>query len=190
MRNLFSLAALAIVPSVQALEFSFLFSDTLSQAFGAFDAETPVTITIALDNGGTSVESQIWTPADLQSIEFNIGNGGYVATIYTPFGGTFVSGNTFETDADGNVSSSNFYGYSADSTNYTVTDGDSVQFWSLYAGYDYLLTSTGSVQASNSLGVTDPANWSQVGAVPEPSTVAAFAGLGALGLIALRRKRA
>jgi len=70
--------------------FSYEYNDTLKAGTTTVgvSAGQPAKITVTLDNGGTTRNSQTWTSAHLKAVTFNFNNGTVVTTFCTPFGGT------------------------------------------------------------------------------------------------------
>jgi len=79
-----------------ALVFNATYTGTVSNVSGVngISVGDSAVITVALDNGGTSIDSQTWTPSDVQSITFNFNNGAN-ETVFNPVltttSGTFVT---------------------------------------------------------------------------------------------------
>jgi hypothetical protein len=70
--------------------FQFQFEDTISATdIPGLAVGQSASITVGLDNSGTSILSQTWTASDLTSLTFDFNNGGYVITFYDTFDGAF-----------------------------------------------------------------------------------------------------
>lgn len=81
--------------------FTVTYSDTIRFATGPFINGEAFTISVVLDNGGTTAASQTWTSADIVSITFNLNNApGTISTVLSPVVLTSSSG-SFATDAGG-----------------------------------------------------------------------------------------
>ena len=100
------LALMVMGTSASAVPFSYRFESSVVAGTFGFPATPgdPASITVTLDNGGTSDLSQVWTAADLESVTFDINNGAATASFFSPFdGGLVVSDGSFATDALGNL---------------------------------------------------------------------------------------
>jgi hypothetical protein len=177
--------------------FQFQFEDTISSTtISGLSGGQSALVTVALDNGGTSLISQTWTAFDLQSLTFDFNDGGVVSTFSAPFdGGIDYVGGDFETDAAGTLTSVmsdwSDYGITSDFVNsgsaavsfqYELYGGSSTVYWS---DVGYVELDNGSHGPESFL---QPDQWSQVSVVPEPSIIALF-GLGLAGLGFARRRR-
>lgn len=163
-------------------------------------ASGPITVDIFADNGGTSIDNQSWTLANITSTTVTIGSGNsaYVATLSGAFINQFSSIN-FNTNASGHLT--NFYVYDTQygtdnkdgATTFGVAMGgspfDSVSFFD-YPSYFVDVLST----PSNYLGPTD-INTTIISLVsptptPLPPALPLFAtSLGAMGLLWCCRKQ-
>lgn len=111
-RTLSRLAPLALLalaaPAAHASPFSFIYNDTVFDATGVsgITAGDAVKITLTLDNGGSSANSQTWTSSHLTSLKFDFDNGTLVTTFTSPFDGGLDSGTgDFVTDGSGALTS-------------------------------------------------------------------------------------
>lgn len=111
-RTLSRLAPLALLalaaPAAHASPFSFIYNDTVSDPGSVPDilVGDAVKITITLDNGGSSANSQTWTSSHLTSLKFDFDNGSLVTTFTSPFDGGLDSGTgDFVTDGSGALTS-------------------------------------------------------------------------------------
>jgi hypothetical protein len=178
--------------------FQFQFEDTiLSTSISGLSGGQSALVTVALDNGGTSLLSQTWTSMDLKSLTFDFNDGGVVASFSDPFdlGLDFGDGH-FVTDASGTLIS-----VMNDWSDYSVTSDFilaglvapiSFNYEFFHAGGSFFWSSAGSVSlvngASSVDGFLQPDQWSQVSVVPEPSIIALF-GLGLAGFGFARRRQ-
>lgn len=86
-----------------AAPFTVTYTDTLSGGSDTppFNTGEAFTISIVLDNGGTSAASQVWTPADVVSITFSMNDApNTITTVFSPVVYSSSTG-TFTTDAAG-----------------------------------------------------------------------------------------
>ena len=184
--------------------FQFQFEDTISySSIPGLPVGLSATITLGLDNGGTSLLSQTWTSSDLTAVTFDFGGGGYVTTFFGPFdGGLVYTAGQFLTDPSGSPSSVmtdwSDLGVFAD---FTVSGGSHTSFNWYLDGADPFFVADPGVAAeagvlhlagndwfSRASRIMDPGQWTLVAVVPEPSIIALF-GLGLAGLGFARRKR-
>jgi hypothetical protein len=182
--------------------FQFQFEDTIfSTSIPGLSGGQSALITVALDNGGTSLLSQTWTAMDLKSLTFDFNDGGYVTTFSDPFDGglTAASYGDFVTDSSGTLTSvmTAWIDYNI-TTDFTGPGGPYGRLsWSL-DGYNPILWDKGRFMVGitgNDFGVDpstalmrDPGQWTLVSVVPEPSIIALF-GLGLAGLGLVRRRQ-
>jgi hypothetical protein len=180
--------------------FQFQFEDTISAtSISGLSVGQSASITVGLDNGGTSLLSQTWTASDLTAVTFDFNNGGYVTTFYDPFYGGLTAGvGDFATDPSGTLTSvlSTWFDLAV-AGDFTTSDA------SVYLYYWYLdghieafsfFDASGRFgldlehNASGSGKLLDPEHWTLVSVVPEPSIIALF-GLGLAGLGLVRRRQ-
>jgi hypothetical protein len=188
-----ALAALLIVPgSALAAPFQFVYTDTVSAVTGSFPGISigdTFTVTVVADNGSSSIESQQWLPGDIVSASLSIADGVYSAS-YTPPGDCVLSGICFETDANGDLTTSF---YEDDLAPLLGTDS--------FGSDGLMLFSHLSIRNSPGTGIAGYVGQSQAkwAVVPQTSTVPAFGPLGTamllsllglLGLSGLRKLRA
>jgi hypothetical protein len=79
-----------------ALVFNATYTDTVSNVKGVngISVGDSAVITVALDNGGTSIDGQTWTPSEIDSITFNFNNGANETVfnpVFTAKSGNFVT---------------------------------------------------------------------------------------------------
>ena len=196
MKALFSalsvgLALMVMGTSASAVPFSYRFESQLFRPFGAFAAAgDTASITVTLDNGGTSDLSQVWTAAHLQSVTFDINNGAATASFFSPFDdGLFIADGIFETDAAGSLLDSpsdwSDEGVTADfTTSFPVVADLS---WFINGRNDILVEdSSPFLLVVNARGILDSANWTRVTvtALPLPPTLLLLlVGLGGVALL-------
>lgn len=183
--------------SAQAALFSFEYNDTVNSTnIDGLSFGDAVKITVSLDNGGVTNESQVWSVNNLQSVTFDFNNGGVVTTFSNPWGsdGLATDNGEFETDATGqpifvmsdwsdtNVSS-NFVttASSADTFDWGLSINSPV-YIQYISGADYY------VNLSSPEEITHASSWSAVSAVPVPPAAFLF-GSGLLGLIGTARRK-
>jgi len=178
-----------------ALVFNATYTDTVSNVSGVngISVGNSAVITVALDNGGTSIDSQTWTPSDVQSITFNFNNGAN-ETVFNPVfaatGGTFVTnGAGVLTSVTSKLNSGTGSVKSTNST--TVPSG-----FYLNGGNSVFYTSNGGyVALTNVTNDTNAADWTISAAsspVPWDFNPTAGAAIGIplfLGLRILRGRR-
>lgn len=176
--------------SASAVPFSYRFDSQIASAqfepFGSIG--DPASITVTLDNGGTSDLSQIWTAAHLQSLTFGV-NGAAVASFFTPFdGGLASSVGAFATDASGNlISAPSSWWDTSVTTDFTASFPVNSELWWFVSGFNAVLFDTSGEPAlslADIEGTTDPANWSRVADLPLPPTLLLLlVGLGGAALL-------
>ena len=191
------LALMVMATSASAVPFSYRFEAVLSHPFATFAAPGDLaSITVTLDNGGSSDLSQVWTAAHLQSVAFDINNGAATASFFSPFdGGLLLTAGTFATDALGNVIS-----VPSDWSDRNVTADFIASFplisspnWFINGRIPVLfdirnvtsleLAGLGPVGGPDNR-MLDPANWSRVTALPLPPTLLLLlVGLGGVALL-------
>ena len=96
------LALMVMGTSASAVPFSYRFESTVADSTFGLPASpgAPASITVTLDNGGTSDRSQVWTAADLELVIFDINNGAATVSFFSPFdGGLLVANGSFATNA-------------------------------------------------------------------------------------------
>ncbi len=180
--------------SASAVPFSYRFdSQIVSALFEPFGSVgDPASITVTLDNGGTSDLSQTWTAAHLQSLTFGV-NGAVVASFFSPFDGGLVSSSgAFATDASGNLTSApTNWRDSSVTADFTASFPVNNELWWFVSGINAVLFDSSGEPAlllADIEGTTDPANWSRVTDLPLPPTLPLLlVGLGGVAL--LRRAR-
>ncbi len=103
---------LAISPSAHALTYYATFNSTANNTqFGSpyvdnVSLGNPFKVTLALDNGGSSLLNQTWTASHLLSVTFDFNNGAH-RTVFNPNGGDGLTDSTgnFVTDGAGVLTS-------------------------------------------------------------------------------------
>ncbi|WP_368187418.1 hypothetical protein [Aestuariibius sp. HNIBRBA575] len=155
---------------------SFEYTSTTSSGLGGyFSSGDAVSVTVALENGGSGLTSQSWGVSDILSASVQIGS--YAASWSTSFCGGF------STDASGNISS-NFCG----SFSNAGVDNDGSTAYLFNTGINS--TTGSSVHFSHIFG--DDTRWTVASVAPLPP-VPLPAGLpllfGALGLFGLAKRR-
>ena len=187
------LALMVMGTSASAVPVSYRFESQLTQPFGVFGAAgDPASITVTLDNGGTSDRSQVWTAADLELVIFNIDNGLARALFFRPFdGGLTTSDGSFATDAAGNLISAPSDWSDTDVTREIITNFSFVAEMNWFIdGSNFVLFDDDNFGPTVQLGladvegITNPANWSRVTALPLPPTLLLLlVGLGGVALL-------
>ncbi len=175
-----------------ALEFSFVYNDTISFTdIPGLTVGDAAQITVVLDNGDSSLNSQTWTTAShLKQVIFDFGNGTLQTTFKEPWGGGLDStAGNFATNASGMLTSvmTRWFDVSVgtDDTDFT-TNGATPGSWFLDGGNFMYRDSNGQVVSlTNVSGIRNASNWQYVPAtaIPEPTLLAplllllAFLGL-------------
>jgi hypothetical protein len=181
---------------VNAALFQFQFEDTISfSTIPGLLAGQSATITLGLDNGGSSHISQVWTASDLQSVTFDFNNGGEVTSFNSPWAGGLVNGTgDIVTDASGNLTRVMDNWSDLNIGSFFSTNGLAIPYessWFLdghnwiyrfYVGFAY------DVDVKHPQDILNARQWSLVSVVPEPSIIALF-GLGLVGIGFARRRR-
>jgi hypothetical protein len=182
--------------------FQFQFEDTISATdIPGLAVGQSASITVGLDNSGTSILSQTWTASDLTSLTFDFNNGGYVITFYDTFdGGLPVRLGDFVTDSSGTLVSVMTHWRDNSVLNHFTTNNLPADHYSWFlSGDNSLFEQTNNyhrtaVQLVGNLNTNpipfmfQPARWNLVSVVPEPSIIALF-GLGLAGLGLVRRRQ-
>jgi hypothetical protein len=203
--NRFILSSLALlglsVSSVNAALFEYQYLDTMSfvniSGLGLAAGQT-AQITVALDNGGTSIVSQTWTASDLQSVTWDFNNGGLITTFFAPWGGggLSVSDGAFTTDGTGDLIGVMDSWYKSGGGTDFVTSGPGIpSSWFLegingvYHQSNCNFTCDGGTVHLTSVGsMLNAANWTPVSTVPIPATVWLF-GTALIGFVGMSRRR-
>jgi hypothetical protein len=173
---------LAISTAAGASVYDFTFTSTITSATTPIIAVGDTfTITLPLDNGGSTLVSQTWRGADAIS-GFTIDAGAYHASYSTLFPGLL-----FKTNASGALTVTRFRGTdptSINQDNFGSFVGD-VVFASPFF-FDFF-----GRQDNYAARPSKVADWTvTAAATPLPAALPLFAtGLGALGLFGWRRKR-
>lgn len=186
------LALMVMATSASAVPFSYRFDSTVIAGTTGLPASPgdSASITVTLDNGGTSDLSQVWTGADLESVTFNINNGAAVVSFFSPFdGGLSDDAGSFETDATGSLISAPLEWFDEDiSTDFTANvPVTPVLLWYIN-GFNPVLADDDdlSLYLSDVAGMRNPDNWSRVTALPLPPTLPLLI-VGLVGVVFLRR---
>ena len=188
------LALMVMGTSASAVPFSYRFESTVADSTFGLPASpgAPASITVTLDNGGTSDRSQVWTAADLELVIFNINNGVARALFFRPFfGGLTTSGGSFATDAAGNLISAPLDWSDTDvRRDFFTSFPIAVDMNWFIKGSNFLLFDdenfgpTVALALADVEGITDPASWSRVAVLPLPPTLLLLlAGLGGVALM-------
>ncbi len=182
--------------SAQASVFSFEYNDTVSSStIAGLSAGNAAKITVNLDNGASSLSSQTWTAAHLQSVSFDFNNGGLLTTFTAPFGGGGLSNTlgSFATDAGGALTAvmTSWLDNTGVGGDFS-TNGGTPHSWFLN-GFNgvYQDTNFNTVRLANVSSMLNAASWTPVSApasVPVPATLwLLVSGLASLGVIRKRR---
>lgn len=144
------------------LAYSFQYLDTISAStIAGLAAGQPVKITVTLDNGGASLNSQTWTAANLTSVSFNFNNGALLTTFSSPWGaGLTVSAGNFVTDANGALTSvmSNWNDQSV-SSDYSSNGAVTPANWFLNGGNGIYYDDVNAAYITNVASISTPAAW-------------------------------
>lgn len=192
MKSVLTAALVSILASTSshAVVYVAQYSDTLTAPLGSIPTGSAVTISIGLDNGGSTYLSQSWGDEDAQWVKFDIGSGTIITTFTAPFGGDGFSNNagTFATDASGTFTSvpTSWFDVSV-ASDYTTNDSNPA-LWFINGANGVYASDTGDASLSNVSGDIVASNWT-ISSVPEPSQYAAAAGLVVLALVGLRRRK-
>lgn len=195
------LAASLLTGAAQASPYLAVWNGTVSDSsVTGVSAGNTATITMTLDNGGSSAASQTWVQADLQSVAFAFGST--LTTFVKPFGGGVGFSGGWVTGAGGTlIAVPTMLGDISIGTDYTTNLTQTPAAWSLDGTNGIFFASSGAAGvAVNAVAtITSAPAWTLSPASP-PSTVpeidaAASTGaltllLGALGLAAERRRKA
>ena len=196
------IALMVMGTSASAVPFSYRFESTVADGTSGFPASPgdPASITVTLDNGGTSDLSQVWTREHLQSVVFDINNGAATASFFSPFDGgiffdpTVPDPGSFATDAAGNLISVPLGEISWQDRFVTADFAASFPFdndlnWFFIGRNPVLIDDFGGARTlrlnlADVAGIVDPASWSRVTALPLPPTLLLLlVGLGGVALL-------
>jgi hypothetical protein len=165
--SLFSLCVAATAAPAAPIRFAYEDVIDFSNVTGIVTGDA-VRVTLTLDNGSTSQQSQVWTAADLSSVVFSFGSGASSTTFFSPFGGGLT--NTFgffATDSNGLLTSvptrwSDFDSLSDFATNMAQVP----EAWNLNSTGDgapeAYFTSTAELTFANRTLIGNVASWSIV----------------------------
>ncbi|TGD71522.1 hypothetical protein E4634_17880 [Mangrovimicrobium sediminis] len=213
-KQITSVAALVAVASVSqvasAAPFSMTWTSTVSieDTYSGYVGES-ATITVVVDNGGTSNVSQVWATTDIVSLTFSFGHATTpITTVFDPNGGgnfAFASGQ-YQTDGTGALTAvPSMAGDEAAPTTNDPINSSLEWFVNGLNGIYYSFPMGNGFLEVNNVGTnTDPGSWSNpapvaagpagpvepVPALPLVGLVMAALGLGAAGAAGLRRKQA
>jgi len=84
------ISSLLVGQTVFAAPFSYEYSDTLKAgtSIAGVNVGDSAKVTVTLDNGGATRNSQTWTAAHLKAVTWDFNGGAVVTTFCTPFGGS------------------------------------------------------------------------------------------------------
>ena len=171
------LFCLSVSSLAVANPFTVTFSDTLSARSDTppFNVGEAITISIVLDNGGTTAASQTWTSADVVSITFSMNDApNTITTVFSPAGMNVATGD-FVTDASGVLTA--VLSDWADDNNPTVITTDDpdtpIDLWYI-AGYNEVYANYNTSASMNNVGNNIiPAFWTNPVAAGAPAPAAA-----------------
>lgn len=186
-------SALAISPSAHALTYNATFNSTVSIVSGSVNnvaVGNPLQVTLALDNGGSSLLNQTWTASDLVSVTFDFNNGAH-RTVFNPNGGNGLDSSTgsFVTNGSGVLTSvlSNWFDFSSVnviSTNSSQTPDE----WYLNGFNSVYGVSGNYVDINNVSNMTTASSWS-IAPVPVPFAFSPLPGLVIGGMVSRFKRR-
>ena len=161
------LSFLSISSFVVAAPFTVTYTDTVlaSSTIPPYNTGEAFTISIVLDNGGTSVASQTWTSADITSITFTINDApDTITTVFSPISLTTSTG-SFVTNAAGVLtavpSAWNDNGFPLNSTVLSTNDPDlPVNAFFINSANGVYFSNTNVAEMTNVANNTTAANWS------------------------------
>jgi hypothetical protein len=195
------LAASLLAGTAEASPFTVVWTGTVSgSSVTGIAPGDAATITVTLDNGGTSMASQTWGAADVQSAAFAFGST--LTTFVAPFGGSLSFTGSYTTGAGGVLNSvPSFFGGYPGGTDYTSNLAETPDGFTLDGANSMFFANNYSslVDLDNVGSLRNPAAWTLSpaggGAVIPELDAAASTGaltllLGALGLLAERRRKA
>ena len=177
-------ASLAMSLGAKASVYDFIFTSTITEAVTPIIAAGDTfTINLFLDNGGSTLVNQTWSGTDAIS-GFTIDAGTYHASYSTLYPSW-----SFQTDASGVLTVTNFYGTDSSSNNqdnFGSFTGDVV-----FGSPEFIdFFGRGNLYADAPQTVADWTVTAAAATTPLPAALPLFAtGLGGLGLLGWRRKK-
>ncbi|MBF2057550.1 MAG: PEP-CTERM sorting domain-containing protein [Cyanobacterium sp. T60_A2020_053] len=178
-------SVLGMMGVAEGAVFNATFNSTVFQndgVDGGFGVGDTFLATVALDNGGSSVESQTWQVSEVLSITFNFGNGAHVTT----FDNTIDSGGgNFATDSSGVLTSvPNWGNFNASDDVISTNSSQTPSQWVLNGGNSIYFTESfaNSVAINNEENTIVASSWNIAPSVttPEPSLMLGLIGFGAV----------
>jgi hypothetical protein len=152
-----------------AAPYCFQYTDTISSS-GTLPTGLAIgdsaTITVKLDNGGTSLNSQTWNSSHLQSVTFDFKNGTVKTTFSSPWGGNGLNGSSgsFVTDGAGALTAvmSDWHDNNGLGTDYTTNSSNTPFTWYLNGANSEYYETSRRVNLTNVTNVTVASSWSNV----------------------------
>ena len=156
--------------------FTVTYSDTIDPASGTppFIVGEALTVSIVLDNGGTTTASQTWTSADTVSITFSMNDA--PNTITTVFSAAAMDSNTgdFVTDAGGVLTAVPSAWFDNFPTVISTNDPSAPQSFFINSGNAVYANGVGAAHMTNVSNNIIPAFWTNpAGATPPPAPATA-----------------
>ncbi len=195
-RRVVSLLSLYIAATAApAAPIRFAYEDVIdfSNVQGVLSGDA-VRVTMTLDNGSASQQSQVWTATELLSVAFSFGSGAFSTTFFAPFGGGLTNAiGFFATDPNGLLTSVPTRWSDFDALSDVVTNmADVPEAWNLNSTLngapEAYFTSSTELTFKNRTLIGDVASWSIVAQTISAPASFWLTGIGGLAMVFIKRR--